>query len=75
MSVSHENVSVEFCSLRHSQTVNHAYYGETAVRLQKAEQVERPEFWFNNCTSNTTMLQHPTMSVTHFQVRHPHCVA
>ena len=54
--------------------VNHAYYVATATGLQKAERGERPEFWLNNRTSNTTMLQHSTMSVKHFQVRHPQCV-
>ena len=33
---------MEFCLLRHGQTVNLAYYVATAIGLKKARQGERP---------------------------------
>jgi len=48
--------------LDHCATAVPAYYVAKAIGLQKSEQGQRPEFWLNNCTSNTTMLQPQRLS-------------
>ena len=57
--------------LNHCAAAVPALYVATEIGLQRAEQGERPEFWLNNCTSNTTRLQPQQCRTVFF--KHLHC--